>query len=262
MKNNSSAPSAHQLELKGRRSFKLNKVSIIIPAYNEEARIGVTLHTYCTFFDEVKNKGGLDYEMVVVLNGCVDNTAGVVQEAQKKYSAIRLIDLHEVAGKGAAIKAGFLDALTRPNDIIGFVDADMATMPEYFYALVCHLNGYDGVIASRYMKGAQLFPPRPWIKRFGSWLVYESLITLLFGLRNKDYQCGAKVFTRRVIEAVASKLTIGQWAFDVELLYLCKKAGFTIREIPTTWYDRAGSKLRISTGFKMLGHLIKLRMRR
>lgn len=239
----------------------MKRLSIIIPAYNEEARITQTLNSYTEYFDELKKQGVLEYEIVVVLNGCKDNTLGVVQEIQTTAPTIRIIDLQEQAGKGLAIKQGFLDALQRNNELIGFVDADMATLPEHFYALVKNLNGYDGIIASRYMEKSQIFPPRPWIKRFGSWLVYESLIKLLFGLWYHDFQCGAKLFTRRTLLIIAPKLSIRQWAFDVELLYLCKKFNFIVREFPTVWYDREGSKLRISTGFKMLGSLIKLRFR-
>lgn len=238
----------------------MQKLSIVIPAHNEEKRIKETLNAYLLFFDDLKQRSLLDYEILVVLNGCIDNTLSVVQEVQSQNSACLLLDLRD-SGKGFAIKAGFLNALTRPNDLIGFVDADMATLPDAFYALVEHMNGFDGVIASRYRADSVIFPPRPWIKRWGSKVFYESLITLLFGMRFADYQCGAKVFTRATIAQVAPQLTVKQWAFDVELLYLCKKNGFKIKEIATTWYDRAGSKLRISSGFKMLAELIRVRLK-
>ncbi len=235
------------------------KISIIIPAYNEEERISNTLHTYHRFFDELKNKEILDVELVVVLNGCVDNTLGVVTEIQHQLSDIYVINSVQ-PGKGLAIKLGFADALTRPNDWIGFVDADMATSPEEFYKLIINRNGYDGIIASRYMPGAQVYPPRPWIKRWGSKIFYESLVRLLFGISYYDFQCGAKVFKRQVIEKITPELTIKQWAFDVELLYLCKKHGFHVHEFPTIWYDQVGSKLRLGAGFYMLGALIRLRL--
>src|SRR6266404_6576510 len=106
------------------------KLSIVIPAYNEENRIERTLRTYHKFFSE-KN---MPFELVVVLNGCKDNTIGVVEGVRKDLAAnnIVIMDLPQ-AGKGLAIKAGFADALTRPNDVIGFVDADMATKPDAYY---------------------------------------------------------------------------------------------------------------------------------
>lgn len=235
------------------------KISIIIPAYNEEERISNTLRTYHQFFNGLKNTESLDFELVVVLNGCIDNTLQVVKEIQNQVNNIYVIN-NEQPGKGLAIEVGFTDALTRPNDWIGFVDADMATSPEEFYKLILNSDGYDGVIASRYMPGAQVYPPRPWIKRWGSKIFYESLIRLLFGLNYYDFQCGAKIFKRHVIQTIAPKLTIKQWAFDVELLYLCKKNGFKVKESPTIWYDQAGSKLRLGAGFYMLGALIRLRV--
>lgn len=238
----------------------MNKLSIIIPAYNEAGRIGKTLETYHRFFADLKARNILDFEVVVVLNGCVDATLAVVTRAQAHMPELIIMNLSQ-AGKGLAIAAGFKNALTRPNEYIGFVDADMATRPEYFYDLVRVLPAYDGVIASRYMKGAHVTPPRPLIKRLGSIIFYQSLVRLLFGLWYKDLQCGAKVFKRHVIEVVAPHLTVRQWAFDVELLYLCKRNKFIIKEVPTTWHDQADSKLRIMrSGMRMLSSLFTVRL--
>jgi len=235
----------------------MQKVSIIIPAHNEQGRIGRTLDRYASYFN---NQNHCTVELLVVLNGCADNTLSVVQEAQKKYAMIRSIDLSQ-AGKGLAIKAGFLDALERENDLIGFVDADMATEAQHFDELIKKIGDYDGVIASRYTKGAQVYPPRPFIKQWGRILFYNSFIKLLFGLWYADLQCGAKLFKRHVIEVIAPQLTITQWAFDVELLYLCKKNGFKIKEIPTVWHDQEDSKLRVMhSGLRMLGSVLKLRI--
>lgn len=233
-------------------------LSIIIPAYNEEKRVKNTLQSYCSYFA----KHYSNYEIIVVLNGCTDTTQAIVQKAQQTYSQIKIIDLGKKAGKGLAIIAGFKDAITRNNELIGFVDADMATRPEYFYDLVKNINQYDGAIASRYMLASYIEPKRPWIKRVGSWLIYESLVFVLFGLRYNDLQCGAKLLKKEVIQTVVYQLTVKQWAFDVELLYLCKKYGFKITEIPTTWYDQTGSKLNmLRGGLKMLSSLFAIRFR-
>jgi len=238
----------------------MQKISIIIPAYNEEQRIKRTLQTYIAYFNRLKDQLLLDYEIVVALNGCKDDTLGVVQEIQKTTPECFYID-HPESGKGLAIKEGFLDAIQRSNDLIGFVDADMATSPQAFYDLIVHLNDADGIIASRYMKESKISPPRPLIKRWGSKLIYEPLVRLLLGLRYKDLQCGAKIFKRHVVMSIAPLMMMTQWAFDAEMLYLCKNAGFKIKEFPTEWYDQAGSKLKYSSGLKMLGSIIKLRLR-
>lgn len=239
----------------------MKKVSIVIPAYNEQDRIGATLEAYCTFFDERKAQGHLaDYECLVVLNGCKDATAQAVVCEQERFSTIRMIDLAQ-AGKGLAIREGFKDALTRDNHLIGFVDADMATEPQHFYALIERLKfstDAAGVFASRYMHHARIFPPRPAIKRWGSKIVYESLVTVLTGMRYADYQCGAKLFRREALECVVPHLTVDQWACDVEMLYVCKRKKLPLNEVPTVWYDRAGSKLKLSNGFKMLGAVVQI----
>lgn len=235
------------------------KISIVIPAHNEAKRIRKTLESYEAFFSQLSDSIVTDYEFVVVLNGCSDTTNQVVNSLSGSIHNLYLLDLPQ-AGKGYAVKQGFLNSLERANDLIGFVDADMATSPNAFYELIVGMRNADGVIGSRYMPGACIFPPRPLIKRWGSWLVYESLIWLLFGMKFYDYQCGAKLFTRRVIESIAPLLTINQWAFDVELLFLCKRNNYIIRELPTVWHDQAGSTLKLSAGFRMLFHLIKLRI--
>lgn len=237
----------------------MKRTSIVIPAHNEAGRIGRTLEAYSNFFKAYKNTHNLDYELVIVLNGCSDNTREVVEKAQAVHGNMFIID-EPRAGKGLAVKLGFCDALTRPNDTIGFVDADLATLPQDYAALLPYLNEYSGVIANRYMAGSVIYPQRPFIKKWGRKLVYHALIRYLFGLSYSDYQCGAKIFTRQVIEKIAPQLQIAQWAFDVELLYLCKKYGYTIKQAPTVWRDQADSKLKVMrAGTRMLGSLFEIR---
>lgn len=241
-----------------KKDYCMQKLSIIIPAHNEALRIQKTLQTYAAFFTQLNFQ--LDVEFIVVLNGCTDNTIEVVGTIQQTNDSIRILNF-KVAGKGLAIKQGFLDALTRPNDYIGFVDADMATSPEAFYDLYVAMNNHDGIIASRYMPGAKIAPARPLIKRWGCKLVYEPMVFALFGLTYKDFQCGAKLFKRTVIETVTPHMTVSSWAFDVELLYLCKRFGFAIKETPTQWHDQAGSKLRFSSGLWMHVSIVQLRLK-
>ena len=222
------------------------KIALVVPAHNEEQRISNTLQAYAHFFTDKKD---INITYIVVLNGCTDNTIGVVSEQRFSIPTLVILDMPE-AGKGRAIKAGFAYALAHDQvfDAIGFVDADGATAPAAYYDLISNLDTADGIIASRYMPGAYIEPERPLIKRWGSKLVYEPLVWLLLGLSYYDLQCGAKLFKRPVIARIITQLTIAQWAFDIELLYLCKRYGFTIKEVPTVWYDQAGSKLKIIRG--------------
>ena len=231
------------------------KVSVIIPAHNESTRIERTLQAYVSFFEQKK----INHEFVVVLNGCTDNTLQVVQTVQQDCPTIRFINLPQ-AGKGLAVAVGFKDALTRKNDLIGFVDADMAIGPSSFYRLIVQVGTFDGAIASRHVSESHVYPPNPRIKKWGRVFFYHPMIHLLFGIKYKDFQCGAKLFKRQVVEAVADKLTMKRWVFDIELLYLCKRHGFSVKEIPTVWYDQDDSKFTIRAGIRMLGALIKLRL--
>jgi len=236
------------------------KLSIVIPAHNEKQRIKKTIRAYHQFFIEKQKDNLFDFELVVVLNGCTDNTLFIVESLRKQLSNLVIVNLSD-AGKGLAIKAGFINSLTRTNDLIGFVDADMATLPEAFYALVQNIDKYDAIIASRYMPGAQIYPPRPWYKRWGSRIIYEPLVRLLFNLSYHDLQCGAKLFRRKAIIIIVSHMVIRGWAIDLELLYLCKKYGLHVKEIPTVWHDQDDSKLTMRGGIRMLGDVFVLRLR-
>jgi dolichyl-phosphate beta-glucosyltransferase len=222
---------------------------IIIPAYNEALRIEKTVRDYDAFF---LGQSSFQVEFLIVLNGCTDATDSVVlglaELLRPRLSFIRVAK----QGKGNAVKVGFDYALSRGFDLIGFVDADMATRPFYFFDLVRQMEGKDGVIASRYMPHSQIYPPRPLIKRWGSRFIYEGLIKSVLKMDYYDFQCGAKIFNRTFVAAVVDHITIDDWAFDIELLYLAKKLGFTILEHPTVWYDQTGSKMTLRAGFRML----------
>lgn len=228
-------------------------IALVIPAHNEEQRIAKTLQDYANYFAQKK----VLLTFVVVPNACTDNTVGVVKKIVATHSDVHLVIIKD-GGKGRALKAGFLHALRGLYDYIGFVDSDGATSPGAFFQLVISVDEHDGVIASRYMPESRISPARPWYKRIGSYVIYEPLVKVLFGLSYYDLQCGAKLFSHEVIERVASELTVTGWAIDVELLFLCEKYKFSIKELPTTWYDQAGSKLTLGGGVAMLKALVAL----
>jgi len=234
------------------------KVTIVIPAHNEEKRIEETLSNYCSFFYEVKEEKAIDTTFTIVLNGCTDRTHDIVLDLQKKFHSIQVINLKQ-PGKGHAVIEGFKSALKHPNDLIGFVDADMATRPQYFLDLIENIAQKDGIIASRYMKDAKVIPPRPFIKGWGRKLIFNPLIRRLFGINFIDFQCGAKLFKPHVLKKIVPHIQDTQWTFDVELLYLCKKYGFSVKEIPTVWYDQDDSKFKLlGSGIGMIKSLLKL----
>jgi len=233
----------------------MNRVSIVIPAYNEEKRIGKTLFEYSKFFNTLK----LDYEILVVINNTQDRTEEIVRRYKEKNKRIRYLNL-EKGGKGYAVIEGFKDALKRPNKYIGFVDSDMATSPQEYWKLIQGLDKYDGIIADRYLKESHVEPPAR-IKRILARKLFNFVIKSLLFLPHDDTQCGAKVFKRKAIEAALPQLTMSKWAFDVDLLYTIRKKGYRIKSLPTVWVDREYSKINFwSAGPWMALGVARLRL--
>ena len=237
----------------------MEKVSIIIPAYNEERRIGETLEKNLKFFKNLKKNKILDFEIIAVVNGSSDKTIKIVKDFSKKNKELKYLNLKRGA-KGYAVIEGFKEALKRENNLIGFKDADMSTSPEAFYELVKRINNYDGIIASRYVHGS-IIAPKPSLERIFASRIFNFFIRIILGLRFKDTQCGAKLFKRKALEKTIPKLTFSQLAFDVDLLYNIKKQGFKIKEIPTTWSDEEYSKVNFAkSGPVMFLAIIRLRI--
>jgi len=231
------------------------KLSIIIPAYNEAERIKPTLHEYLDYFSK-----NLDIEFVIMVEG-TDNTLEIVKEFAKKDTRVKYFYSKERLGKGGAIIKGFELA---KGDYIGFVDADGSTKPEAFEQLTDALEDFDGVIASRKIKGAKLLEKEPILQRFGSW-GFNTIVRFLFLLPFKDTQCGAKIFRKHTILAALPHLTLANFAFDIDLLYVLHKLNFKIKEVPTVWEYKTGTQFNFSKWFvklipNMFFSIIRLRL--
>jgi dolichol-phosphate mannosyltransferase len=217
-------------------------VLLLIPAYNEEQRIGPVLRDYGQYF-RANYRG--QFQVVVVLNGCRDNTLQVVESAAADFPEIRWLEFKAPIGKGGALIEGL--RLWPKADLIGYVDADGATAPPAFLDLIRHCRHVDCAIGSRWIEGAIIEHTQSLRRRIYSRL-FHILIELLFGMRIKDTQCGAKVMRREAMEKVHPNLRIADVAFDINLLYSLKRAGYAIREVPTTWTDKIGSKMALNKG--------------
>ena len=210
---------------------------ILVPAYNEERRIEPVLREYAQFFG--KNFPGA-FQIVVVLNGCTDNTLGVVRRVAAEFPTVHALEFREAIGKGGALIEGL--KLAVHADLIGYTDADGATPPHAFLELVRHVGVADCVVGSRWMRGAVIHQTQTGHRQFAS-RAFHLIIQLLFWLNIHDTQCGAKVMKRAVIEKIHPYLRIADMAFDINLLVAVKRAGFRILEVPTEWTDQAGSKV-------------------
>jgi hypothetical protein len=145
-------------------------------------------------------------------------------------------------------------------DLIGYVDADGATGPKAFHDLVALEDKADCVIGSRWLPGAILHQSQSNRRQFAS-RVFHTIVEALFHMKIRDTQCGAKVIHRKAVEKIHSSLRIADMAFDINLLYSLKRAGFTVREVPTEWTDKIGSKVTLGkTSLTMLLSVIRLRL--
>jgi len=237
------------------------RVSIVIPAYNEEKRIGKMLEVYCEYFSRLKKQKILDFEILIVINGTTDNTEGVVKEYQKKFKEIIYMNRMDIAAKGLAIIEGFKDALKRNNDLIGFVDGDLATPPEAYYDLINQIGNHDGIIPIRWDKKSKILTEQSFFRKMLS-AGYNLVVRGLFLFPYRDTQCGAKLFKREILEKNINKIVTSSWGFDIALLFcLRNESNAKIKSIPTTWEDKKGSKINFKrTPLRMFASAIRLRL--
>jgi len=229
-------------------------LSVIIPAYNEAERIPSTLKAV----DEYLRSQSYDYEILVVNDGSKDNTADVVRKAEAFIKNLRLIDERENHGKGYVVRKGMLEA---KGDYRLFTDADNSTSLDQIEKMWPEFEkGFDVVIGSRDIKGAELPVPQSWLRmRLGD--IFNIIVQITSGLWGMwDTQCGFKGFTKKAAEELFSRATIERWAFDVEILVLARKLRFRIQEIPVRWVNDPNSKVKLSGMVKMLFEVLKIRL--
>lgn len=207
-------------------------LSIIIPAYNEEHRIKPTLQAYLDFF---KNK---DIEIIVVMNGCTDNTLQVVQSI--KDSRLKYLNINK-PGKGNAIIQGFKIA---SGDLISYTDADNSTKPEFLNKLLENIEDYDCIMGSRYLKESEILTKQTLTRRIAS-RGFNILVRSILNLQFTDTQAGAKIFKKQAISSILQELKPYGWGIDTHILYKIKKKGYKIKEIPIEWSDTKESKLKL-----------------
>jgi glycosyltransferase involved in cell wall biosynthesis len=203
------------------------RLSLVIPAHNEEATIA---HTLAEYVDYLKGWGER-YEILVVLNGCHDRTLEEVQAFGRTHPNVRWALIPE-AGKGRAVKFGFQIAR---GDLIGFVDADGQIPAEEFERLLCAVErepAVDGVIASKYKASGDRSCTS--LVRWMAGRAFGFLARWLLRLPFRDTQCGAKIFRREALHSVLEELGLSGWTFDVELLLRLHRRGRRIAEVPIT----------------------------
>lgn len=225
----------------------MTQLSLIIPAYNEEDRIGAVVSKYSNRFQ--------NHEIIVVCDGS-DNTPCIVEKLSKINPNIKLLSCEKRLGKGGAIIEGFEVA---NGAKIGFIDADESVEPNDLRRMFDTLSDADGVIASRRLKDSNILVKQSLKRRIAS-KTFNIIVRAIFGLKFKDTQCGAKVFKKEAIKDVLSALKTKGFEFDVELLWRLKKKGYKIIEFPITWKHSEGSTFSLSNAPKMFFSLLKVRI--
>ncbi len=239
------------------KSQTTHDLLLLVPAYNEEDRIGPVLREFCGYFRE--HFLGT-FRIVVVLNGCRDDTLGVVERVGREMEEVRYLNFPEPIGKGGALIEGL--KLAPSADVIGYVDADGATGPAAFLSLLPHLSRVDCVIGSRWLEGAVLHQSQPWTRRLFS-RSFHLIVQGLFWMGILDTQCPAKVMRRSAVEAVHDALRIADLAFDVNLLYALKRRGLGVLEVPIELTDKMGSTVTRSllrSSMVMFLSVVRLRL--
>jgi dolichyl-phosphate beta-glucosyltransferase len=228
-------------------------LSIIIPAHNEEKRLSPSLADIDVFL----KKQDYTAEVIIVENGSVDRTLEVAQENAQKYPYIRVIQSPDnLRGKGLAVKQGMLAA---KGDWRFICDADLSMkIDDLVKFLPPHVEGCDVIIASREAEGAQRVD-EPQYRHFMGRI--NNIIIKLAALRDfEDTQCGFKMFRREVAEDLFEVQRMNGIGFDVELLFIAKKRGYTIKEVPITWYYDPYSTMRLwDDSVKMLKEIWEIR---
>lgn len=228
-------------------------LSIVLPAYNEAARIGASLDKII----EYAQQHAWTVEVIVVNDGSTDNTADIVRQYAAQHPWLRLIENPGNRGKGFSVRNGMLHAR---GDILLFSDADLSSPITEADKLVAALQSEaDVAIGSRWVRKELQVVPQP-LGRQILGRMFNMALRLVLGLNFKDTQCGFKAFRRPAAELVFAQQQIETWGFDPELLYLAQKAGLRIVEVPVYWAHSEGTRLHpLRDGMRMFAQLFQIR---
>jgi len=228
-------------------------LSIIIPAYNEEVRLPRTLELIRAYA-AMKN---FRVEVLVVDDGSADGTAAAAGSAADAGAAVRLLRNPGNRGKGYSVRHGMLHAAAQ---VALFTDADLSAPIEETDRLLEALEaGHDVAIGSRALRRELIAVHQSWMRETAG-KIFNLLVRALIGLPFRDTQCGLKLFRREAARAIFSRQRIDGFGFDVEVLYLARKLGYRIAEVPVRWSHVEGTKVRMfADSARMFADLVRIR---
>ncbi|HLC85534.1 MAG TPA: dolichyl-phosphate beta-glucosyltransferase [Candidatus Nanoarchaeia archaeon] len=231
---------------------KAQTVSIVIPAYNEEARIGTTMKEVLSWIDQQD----LDVDIIVIDDGSKDQTVEKARQIADKR--VSVVSYHPNQGKGFAIKTGVKHAT---KDLVLFLDADHSIPISHLNEFISQLKDAQVVIGSKALKSTEkIKKQKPHREILGR--CFNLLVRIITGLRFKDTQCGFKLFTKEAAKRIFANVRVRRFSFDVEALYLAKKFGFKVKEMPITLTERETSRVSIVfDSLSMLKDVLLIRLR-
>jgi glycosyltransferase involved in cell wall biosynthesis len=229
------------------------QLSIVIPAYNESARIEATLERVMSSVESQ----GWDAEVLVVDDGSQDDTAAIVQRWMNRYARLQLVQNPGNRGKGYSVRNGLLQAA---GELVMFTDADLSSPLEEGNQLMDALRaGADVAIGSRWMDRQRQTIQQPLYRQFFG-RCFNAITRTVMGLPFKDTQCGFKAFRRPAAQVIFRLQRIERWGFDPEILFIARKLDYKIVEVPVTWgHDERSRMSYLKDGMKMLEEMAIIR---
>jgi glycosyltransferase involved in cell wall biosynthesis len=227
--------------------------SIVIPAFNESARIGQALTEVLRTLDEKQ----WNAEVIVVNDGSSDNTAAIIEAFAARDRRVRLLENPRNCGKGFSVRNGLLHAA---GSIVMFTDADLsAPMEEAERLFAAIREGADVAIGSRWLERSRQTIHQPIYRQiFGR--CFNMVTRMVMRLPFADTQCGFKAFRRSAAQTVFQLQRIERWGFDPEILFIALRRGYSVREVPVTWgHDERSRISYLRDGLKMLEELVYVR---
>jgi len=220
--------------------------SIVIPAYNESARIAAALDAVAACI----RRRGWSAEVIVVDDGSRDQTAALVRDFAARAPEVRLLQNPGNRGKGYSVRHGLLEAL---GEVVMFTDADLSAPIEEAEGLFAAIAaGADIAIGSRWLERTRQTIRQPLYRQFFG-RCFNAVTRGVMGLPYADTQCGFKAFTRAAAQTVCQLQTIERWGFDPEILFIARKRGFRIAEVPVSWaHDERTRMSYLKDGMRML----------
>ena len=231
------------------------ELSLVVPAFNEERRLAPTLLDMIDYLD----RQPYQYEIIVVDDGSQDGTVQVVEKFEKIRAQIKLVSLRQNRGKGFAVKSGMLSATGK---MVLFADADGATPIAELERLIAPLRaGADVAIGSRALFASDTKVETRWYRKYLG-RTFNFFVNSLVLPDVADTQCGFKMFSARAAKFIFERQAASGYSFDVEILFIAKRAGLKVVEVPINWHNVPGSKVNlILDSLRMFRDILRFRWR-